>query len=244
VSAFPQKSADEIDCVLKGMWDNIGRVAAEYAFLDQVWDFDLGRPDRQNFVTVQPDVVERCRKLSRADGPALMFSAHLGNWEIPALAARALGRDIVLVFRQPKTGPFADELKNIRQHGVAGVIAAGADAPLKIRAALQRGVLVGMLVDQYDARGVDVDFFGRPSRVGGTLARMARLFECPVYGSRVIRRANGGYEFEMTDPLSLPRDAEGKIDVEASMQMVTSIIEGWIREHPDQWIWTHRHWRQ
>jgi KDO2-lipid IV(A) lauroyltransferase len=39
------------------------------------------------------------------------------------------------------------------------------------------------------------------------------------------------------------RDAEGKIDVTATMQVITSIVEGWVREHPEQWLWVHRRWR-
>ena len=47
----------------------------------------------------------------------------------------------------------------------------------------------------------------------------------------------------MTEPLTLPRDREGKIDVAGTMQLVTSIIEDWVRDHPEQWMWTHRRWR-
>ncbi|HUZ32465.1 MAG TPA: hypothetical protein VMV19_16725, partial [Xanthobacteraceae bacterium] len=26
-------------------------------------------------------------------------------------------------------------------------------------------------------------------------------------------------------------------------QAVTAVIEGWVREHPEQWLWLHRRWR-
>jgi KDO2-lipid IV(A) lauroyltransferase len=100
-----------------------------------------------------------------------------------------------------------------------------------------------MLVDQHDAKGVEVNFFGRTCRVNGMLGRVARLFECPIYGARVVRLPDGHYHFEMTDPLTPPRDHEGKIDAAGTMQLVTSIIEGWVRDHPEQWMWTHRRWR-
>jgi KDO2-lipid IV(A) lauroyltransferase len=47
----------------------------------------------------------------------------------------------------------------------------------------------------------------------------------------------------MTEPLDLPLDAENRVDVLRTMQTATSIIEGWVREHPDQWLWQHRRWR-
>ena len=46
-----------------------------------------------------------------------------------------------------------------------------------------------------------------------------------------------------TEAIEAPRDAEGKIDVERTMQVITDVVEGWIREHPEQWLWVHRRWR-
>jgi KDO2-lipid IV(A) lauroyltransferase len=47
----------------------------------------------------------------------------------------------------------------------------------------------------------------------------------------------------MTPPLDLPRDAEGKIDVYGATAKITSVVEGWVREHPEQWLWQHNRWR-
>jgi len=242
-SAFPEKTSEQIETILGGMWDNIGCVVAEYAHLDKLWDFDPARPGSERRILMDRVVAERLLKLGNDRGPALMFGAHLANWELLALAATAHGRNIVLVYRRPKISAIADELIKLRGSGVAGLIPAGSDAPLKIRNALRRNCLVGMLVDQHDAKGIEVNFFGRTCRVNGMLGRMARLFECPIYGARVIRLPDGHYHFEMTDPLTPPRDNKGKIDAAGTMQMVTSIIEGWVRDHPEQWMWTHRRWR-
>jgi KDO2-lipid IV(A) lauroyltransferase len=100
-----------------------------------------------------------------------------------------------------------------------------------------------MLVDQHYAGGVEVTFFGRSCKVNPMLARFARLFDCDIHGARVIRLLDRRYLMEVTDALCLPRDATGKTDVAATMQMVTSLIESWVREHPDQWMWTHKRWR-
>ena len=242
-SAFPEKSEEELEKLLGGMWDNIGRVAAEYSHLGALWDFDPKRPELAKRILPAQGSAERCLRLGQDHAPALMFAAHLANWEIPPLAATAHGRQIVLLFRRPKIAPIASELIKLQGSGVAGLIPAGLDAPFKIREALRRNCLVGMLIDQHDSKGIEVNFFGRSCRVSGTLARMARLFECPIYGSRVVRLPSGQYRFEMTEPLTPPRDQAGKIDVAGTMQMVTSIIEGWVREHPEQWMWTHRRWR-
>jgi Kdo2-lipid IVA lauroyltransferase/acyltransferase len=241
-TAFPEKNSGEIEKLLDGMWDNIGRVVAEYGHLGTLWDFDPARPNSGR-ILIDDVVAERLLQLGRSREPALMFGAHLANWELLGLAARAHGRDIILVYREPKIAPIAHEIVRIRNTGVAGLIPAAANSPLKIRNALRRNCLVGMLVDQYDANGIEVNFFKRSCRVNSVLGRMARLFECPIYGARVVRLPDGRYQLEMTEPLTLPRDHEGKINVTATMQMVTSIIEGWVCDHPEQWMWTHRRWR-
>ena len=242
ITAFPERNSEEIKTLLDGMWDNIGRIVAEYGHLGTLWDFDPARPGSGR-ILVDPVVAERLLQLGRSREPALMFGAHLANWELLGLAATAHGRDIVLVYREPKIVPIANEIVRIRNAGVAGLIPAGVNSPLKVRNALRRSCLVGMLVDQYDAHGIEVSFFRRNCCVNSMLGRMARLFECPIYGARVVRLPDGRYQFEMTEPLTPPRDSEGKIDVAGTMQMVTSIIEDWVRDHPEQWMWTHRRWR-
>ena len=75
------------------------------------------------------------------------------------------------------------------------------------------------------------------------LALFARQFDCPIYGARIVRLPNGRFRFDVTEPVAAPRDAGGKIDVAGTMQVITSIVEGWIRENPDQWNWMQRRWR-
>jgi KDO2-lipid IV(A) lauroyltransferase len=48
---------------------------------------------------------------------------------------------------------------------------------------------------------------------------------------------------ELSEPLVLHRDTSGRVDVQAATQQVAAILEGWIREHPGQWLWVHRRWR-
>lgn len=241
--AFPELDSTRVKKILDGMWDNIGRIIAEYGHLEKLWDFDPTRPRLAKRILLDDATAERCRRLTAESRPALVFGAHLANWELLPLAAAAYGRDIAIVYREPKNKSFAAELAKRRGKGVADLIPAGPHAPLKIRHAFRRNCLVGMLVDQFDAKGIEVIFFGRACRVSSLLGRVARLFDCPIYGGRVVRLPGGKYHFELTDPLTPPRDSQGKVDVAATTQMVTSIIEGWVREHPNQWMWIHRRWR-
>jgi KDO2-lipid IV(A) lauroyltransferase len=116
-------------------------------------------------------------------------------------------------------------------------------APFQLAEALQRGSHVAMLVDQYTTRGVPVTFFGRRTRANDLIARLARNIECPIHGIRVVRHPGNRFQLKVTEAIDVPRDAEGKVDVERTMQVITDVVEGWVREHPEQWLWLHRRWR-
>jgi KDO2-lipid IV(A) lauroyltransferase len=100
-----------------------------------------------------------------------------------------------------------------------------------------------MLVDQYAVQGVPVTFFGRPTRANALIARLARNIDCPIHGIRVVRHPGNHFRIHVTEAIEVPRDAEGKVDVERTMQVITDVVEGWVREHPEQWLWLHRRWR-
>lgn len=241
-AALPEKSPAELEQILLGMWDNLGRTLAEYSRLDELWRFNQSDPAGSRIV-MDTEGLEHFRSLNGARGPALMFAAHLANWELPPHAARALGQHIALVYRAPPIAPLADGLATVRGRCVAALIPADQHAPRRILEFLKKDWMVGMLVDQHYGAGVEVSFFNRPCMVNPLLARVARRLECPIYGSRVIRLPDGKFRFEVTEPLVPPRDESGKIDVAKTMQMVTSMIEGWVREHPEQWMWLHKRWR-
>jgi Kdo2-lipid IVA lauroyltransferase/acyltransferase len=239
-AAFPEKSPREIDRLLRGVWDNFGRVVGEYAFLDQLYNYDPLKPHK--WIVIDRADVDRVREIRAKAEPVLFFGAHMANWELPGLITIAHGIDFTGVYRPPDAASL-DQLVAKLRGGFMKLIPAQLGAALHIHNALLNGSSIGMLVDQHFADGADVLFFGRPCKVNPMLARLARKYNCPIHGSRAVRLADGRLRLEVTEPLKLPRDANGKVDVAATMQLITWVVEGWVREHPEQWLWLHRRWR-
>ncbi len=239
-AAFPDRDGAWIEATLRGAWDNLGRVAGEYVHLGRLWDYD---PERPGVGRIETDSAPLFYQLQDDGLPALCFAAHLGNWELPAVAAAAHGLPSAVVYRMPNNRAVAAEIERIRAPLMGRLIRTRMEAPVEMAAALRRGEHLGMLVDQHFSRGVDVTFFGRRCKANPALARLARGVECPVVGVRVIRLPEDRFRVDTIGPLDLPRAAGGAVDVAATMQMVTSIVEGWVREHPEQWLWFHRRWR-
>src|SRR5882757_6635388 len=228
-AAFPEKSPEEIEKILAGVWDNLGRIGAEFAHLDHIWDYDVDHPDKPSRVEFGARTKQIFDQLRDDGKPAIIFASHLGNWEIPALGAVAHGLDRAI--------------ERIRAVKMGTLVAAGREAPLKLAEALQNNQHVAMLVDQYLTNGVDVTFFGRKTKANPTLARLLRQVECPIHGVRIIRLPNHRFRAELSEEVKPVRDAAGQIEIQGTMQAVTSVIEGWVREYPDQWLWLHRRWR-
>src|SRR5690348_13645356 len=242
-AAFPEKSPEEIEKILAGVWDNLGRVGAEFAHIDHIWDYVEEKPDPNGRIVISPRSVELFRQL-RADGkPALIFTSHLANWELPALAAVAHRLDAAILYRRPNIASADRIIQELRQVNMGTLIPAGRDAPFRLAEALQKGQHVAMLVDQYLTGGVEVTFFGRKTRANPMLARLLRQIECPVHGTRVIRLPGNHFRTELTEEIPPVRQADGSIDIQGMTQKITSVIEGWVREHPEQWLWLHRRWR-
>jgi Kdo2-lipid IVA lauroyltransferase/acyltransferase len=242
-AAYPTKDDAEIERILAGVWDNLGRVAVEFAHLDE---FSLEGAGRQtaDLITYAPEAADRYRRMIENEKPMLGFAAHLANWELPALVAKALVPQSAVLYRRPNIRPISDLIVKLRTPLMGELIASGLDAPVKLARLLQAGTHVGMLVDQHMTKGVEVLFFGRRCRANPLIAMIARQSEAPIHGLRVVRKPDrNSFWVEITEPIVTPRDADGRISVSGTMQAITSVVEIWVREHPEQWLWLHRRWR-
>ncbi len=239
-AAFPEKSSKEIDEILRGVWDNLGRVAAEFAHVDRLCE---GDPEDRVFIDYTPGTAERFKRLRDSGKPALIFAGHLANWELPALLAAADGLDTLVLYRRPNLKSVADVIVGIREKHMGEMVATSLGAPMRLARGLSENRHVAILVDQHYERGVEVTFFGRRCMANPLVAMLAREAECTIHGTRVIRLPNGRFMADFTEPVEPVRDAEGRIDVQGTMQAITDVVEGWVREYPEQWLWLHRRWR-
>jgi Kdo2-lipid IVA lauroyltransferase/acyltransferase len=239
-AAFPEKSDAEIETILRGVWDNLGRVTVEFAHIDRLAE---GDPWHRTFIDYDAGSIERFLGLREDGKPALVFAAHLANWELPALISAADGLDTAVLYRRPNLGAVADAVFGLRVGQMGELVPTSMFAPIQLARALEAGRHVAMLVDQHYVKGVEVTFFGRRCMANPLMAVLAREAECAIHGTRVIRIENGRFRAEVTEPVTPARDADGKIDVPGTMQAITDVIEGWVREYPDQWLWLHRRWR-
>jgi KDO2-lipid IV(A) lauroyltransferase len=239
-AAYPEKSAAEIERILAEMWDNLGRLAVEYVNLDRL--VDPANPNSGRIV-VTPDTLEKLARLRDDGKPAVLFTSHLASFEVGAIWVEHNGLNLAIFYNPSNFGPLSEQLAAMQKNTMGRLVESGPDAVWRLRDALKSGLHLALFADQHFANGVDVEFFGRPCKANPMAARFAQFFNCPVHGFRAIRLPDNRIQVEFTDEIPMPRGADGKIDIAAAMQAITTTIENWIRERPEQWLWLQRRWR-
>jgi Kdo2-lipid IVA lauroyltransferase/acyltransferase len=232
--AFPEFSETEIAGVVAGMWDNLGRLAAEYPHLRKIHVFEPGgRVETHGFEHVDRAVAAGRRMI--------VFSGHIANWEIGMLAGVQHGISVVQIYRAANN-PLMDRMI-ARFRGDRGeFIPKGAIAARRAIEALRRGTNLGLLADQKMNDGIPVPFFGRPAMTAPALAVLALRFNCDVLPLRVERLDGAHFRVTVFPPLPLTRSAEPHADAALLMGRVNATLEAWIRDRPEQWLWVHRRW--
>jgi len=239
--AFPEKTKAERRQILSKMWDNLARTSIEYIYLDTLFDYDHNNPDTGRIEIVG---AENFKKLNKEKKPAIIFSGHLANWELLPVGAKNYGLDIAALYRTPNNPFIAKRILQIRSKMMGELIPSGPGSALKMMSVLEHGGRLGILVDHKlrSRSNIEIPFFGHPAKTNPLIGKLAREFDCVVHGARVIRLPQGRFRLEITDEINLPRDAEGRIDARQTVIAVTQVVEGWVREYPEQWLWVHRRW--
>jgi KDO2-lipid IV(A) lauroyltransferase len=233
--AMPELSEPEIARIVVGMWDNLGRVIAEFPHLGEIEVFKRG-----GRVAVEgADAILAARTPEKR---YIFFSALYGNWEIAMLAATQADFAVAQVYRAVNN-PLIDRLILEQRGSAAGsLIPKGPAAARQLLHAMASGHALCMLVDQKMNDGIAVPFFGRDAMTAPALARLARRFDCVVVPTRVERLEGAHFRLVCETPLAVPKTRDQHADVLRLMSDVNATLERWIRADPKQWFWLHRRW--
>lgn len=241
--AFPEKSQAERQAIAVAMWENLGRVMAETMLIDRL----IKEPQRIEYANFK--VFQRYRdKL----GPIIGASLHMGNWELAIWPLVIAGANPAAVYRTVKN-PYVDRyLRHQRRDlypggllgkgKVDGSWEEGQRTARQIMDHVRNGGRLGVVCDLYDKSGLPVPFFGKPAKSVMIPAMIARRVGARIWLARCLRIGTASrFRIEIKE-LKVPRTANAGDDVKWITAAMQREFEAWIREAPEQWMWSNRRW--
>ena len=189
--------------------------------------------------------LEGLNAIADSKQPVMLLTAHMGNWELMALAwALKTKRRCHVIARPLDYAPMGRIINEIRSAAGNRVIDKD-NSRTMISRVLRKKESVGILLDQNASwfEGVYVPFFGQLACTNKGLALFALRYDALVVPGFNFRQPDGRYKIVIEPPLQLTRTGNINEDIMTNTERFNRIIEKYIRKAPDNWLWVHRRWR-
>jgi KDO2-lipid IV(A) lauroyltransferase len=236
--AFPEWSAERRLQTARGVYVHFGRV-----LMDLLWMSGRGKDDILRLVDMKG--LEHADRAHAAGRGTVFVCAHFGGWEIHGLTYPWLtGRPIGMIVRALDNPELDRRLCALRAMS-GNSIFYKQRALQQVLKRLREGGSVAILVDQnvQEQDGIFVDFFGRPAATTTVAAALAVKTGCVLIPSHAELMPDGRYHGVCDPAIEWTPTGDRAADVAGLTQKMTTIIEGWIRQRPEQWLWMHRRWK-
>ncbi|MCQ2913660.1 MAG: lauroyl acyltransferase [Alphaproteobacteria bacterium] len=236
VKVFPDKTPREIDEIVVKMWDNLMRTFFEYPHLRYL---TTHYQDRIEFIGV-----ERFEQMRDDNKAGILFSAHYGNWEVGSIVGRKVGMDLHRIYRSANN-PYVEWMFRYFRLKIKGKLIdkrKKAEGLREIVAELRKGGHFALLIDQKFNKGIDVDFFGYSVKTVPSMVKLALKYNFPILPARVIRTKGAHFKFVVDDFFEIEKTGNEEFDIINNMTRAHHVVEKWILEKPEMWLWVHNRW--
>jgi len=236
--AFPTLTHDQHEEILRGSFQNLARLLVEFTHFPEL------RKSNISEVVVHDGLENYLEGLRRGHG-VIFMTAHFGAWELSSFAHAVYGYPLKFLVR-PIDNSRVEEL-------ISGYRTSSGNVPIQRRSAardvlkaLRRNEAVGILFDQNTtpSEGVFAEFFGIPAATTPSIALFALRTGAAVGpGFLILDRGLGKHRLRLDPPVDLIETGDLDKDIIQNTKLFNKILEGYIRQYPDQWLWIHRRWK-
>ena len=227
--AMPELTEKKRNKILAGMWWNLGRNVGEFPHTLRLMD----SPKR-----VQIDGLEKIAACSKG---SIIIGAHLANWEVVPTTLKRLNRKSGIVYR-PLNNPIANFLIQKRQRYLnATFFLKGREAAIGMLATVKANGVVALLIDQQLREGRMIPFFAEPANTPLAHIKIAAKQQINLFPVQTIRIKGAYYKMIIHEPIAVNKEASDD-NIFAVAQQINELLESWIKERPEQWLWPHRRW--
>lgn len=236
--AFPDWSQLRRDETLRSVYRNLGCLLAEFAQMSRYTpEFARG--------FIRYEGLENYLEARDCGKGVLVLTGHLGAWELSSFFHSLMGYPMGMVIRRldnPLVDAFVNRIRCL--HG--NQVIHKDDFARGLIASMWKGETVGILMDtnMTPPQGVFVPFFGREAATASGMARVAlKTGAAVIPGFLLWSEAEKRYVLRFGERIELEDSGDPERNAVANTARFTSVIESYIREYPDQWLWMHRRWK-
>jgi Kdo2-lipid IVA lauroyltransferase/acyltransferase len=236
--AFPEKNDDQRKRLLRGCFDTLGRVLGLFSHFST----DSAESLRS---LMEPDGVEHLERAKAQGNGVVLFTAHLGAWELTSFGLSVLGHPFSFLVRRidnPRVEQLVDQIRVRFGNQTLDKLAA-ARSMLKI---LRSGGDLGLLLDlnTLDEEAIFVDFFGVPAATNFLIAKLVLRTQSPIVPVFCPwDHQKQKFLLRVEEPIYSERSGDEEEDVRKLTAKLSKFIEDQIRQYPEQWLWIHKRWK-
>ena len=231
--AIPNIENKELTKISSLMWNNYGRVFAEFMFMK---DFRTGKL-AQNIEINGMSILE---KIKSNKEQVVFISGHLSNFELMAMYLEKSGINLCAIYR-PLNNIFLNKLmESIREKYICkNQIKKGIGGLKKLIFLKNKNLSTALMIDQRVSEGILSDFFNEKALTTTIPAQLVKKFNIPVVPVYIERTGGLKFKISINEPVSFPQSSS----VESITDDLNKILEKMIIKKPDQWIWSHNRWK-
>lgn len=234
--SFPEKAPAAVRGIADGMYRHLGTLLIESLRLSRM-------PPSALAEEVDFSGIEKVRQILSQGRGLIVLTAHVGNFELLAMMSAWKGLPLTAIVKELKPKWLNAWWCETRERfGLKMLPRRGSYRAC--RAVLKANGILGFILDQNMKRdhGIFVNYFGRSACTSPGLAILSAQAQAPVLPAFLLRLHDGRHRLHLLDPLPPPSGTD-HASIRQATQNYTMIIERFVREHPEQWIWLHRRWR-
>ena len=223
----------EINILIKKMWENYGRIFADYMYIEK---FRLNK--LKNYIKING--IKTLEKIKKEGKPVVFISGHFSNFELMAMQLELSGIKLSAVYR-PLNNIFLNQtMEDLRRNFICkNQIKKGLGGVREIIKAFAQNSSVALMIDQRVSEGEKSLLFNKPTYTTTIPAQLIKKYKCPVVPIYIERKNSLFFDIIIEDPIYFNE----KEDIKNITLKLNNWLENKILLNPDQWIWTHNKWK-
>ena len=231
--AFPDYNCEELNKIKSSMWNNYGRVFAEYMFIKKFRNGELNK----NIILEGEEILQDI-KINKKK--VVFISGHFSNFELMAMQIEKIGIKVAAIYR-PLNNIFLNQImEKIRKNYICKYqIKKGIGGIKELVKLNNDGFSTALMIDQRVSEGIKSNFFNKKAFTTTIPAQLIKKYKIPVVPIFIERFDNVKFKITVIKPINF--------DVNKSVEDITDhlnkILENFIKEKPDYWIWSHNRWK-